>query len=102
MQHLKSDAGSFFFRRLYDLLWFSIDFTGEKERLQDLVRFYGDQFLCSNVENICSSLSRVMVVLDKSCHLCHIVKLPVWSCAGYGRDQRWLVIIYFGALSLHK
>ena len=45
MQHAKSDAGSFFFRPFHDLLWFSIDFTDEKERLQDLVRFYGDQLL---------------------------------------------------------
>jgi hypothetical protein len=42
MEHSKSDAGSFFFRPLHDLLWFSLDLTDEKERLQDLVHCYGD------------------------------------------------------------
>ena len=45
MRHSKSDAGSFFFRPLHDLLWFSIDFADEKERQQDMVHFYGDQLL---------------------------------------------------------
>lgn len=53
MEHSKSDAGSFFFRPLHDLLWFSLDFTDEKERLQDLVHFYGDQLLCFQVVLVC-------------------------------------------------
>jgi len=46
MEHTNAKAGSFYFNRCHDVLWFSFDFTDEPDYLRDLLRCYGEQLNC--------------------------------------------------------